>query len=63
MASQKVSTGNTGGVDYIGNALAKHISKSFNVKILDAQAPRQAISNFAEFQVCDIRNFDETKKC
>ena len=62
MAPQRLTVGITGGAGYIGSSLAKHLSQSFNVKILDMRPPRQEISNRVEFQACDIRNFDETKK-
>ena len=62
MAPQRLTVGITGGAGYIGSSLAKHLSQPFNVKIFDIRPPRQEISNRVEFQACDIRNFDETKK-
>lgn len=53
--------GITGGTGYVGSSLAKHLVKSFDVKLLDIKSPKQKFQGNASFQLCDVRNFEEVK--
>lgn len=54
--------GITGGTGYIGSSLAKYLARSFKVKLLDIKAPKQKSQENINFQLCDIRNYEELKK-
>ena len=53
--------GITGGAGYIGSSLARHLVKSFEVKLLDVREPKQKFQGNANFQLCDVRNYEEVK--
>ena len=53
--------GITGGAGYIGSSLAKHLVKSFEIKLLDIKSPKQKFERNASFQLCDVRNYEEVK--
>jgi UDP-glucose 4-epimerase len=61
MGSHKWLVGITGGSGYIGSSLAKHLARSFDVRLLDIKVPRQKLGGGVGFQICDIRNLDEMK--
>lgn len=49
----------TGGLGFIGRSLTKHLSKEFQVRILDIKSSSEDFSP-ANFVHCDIRNYQET---
>jgi nucleoside-diphosphate-sugar epimerase len=53
--------GITGGAGYIGSCLAKHLVKSFDIKLLDIKSPKQKFEGNTSFQLCDVRNYEEVK--
>jgi nucleoside-diphosphate-sugar epimerase len=53
--------GITGGAGYVGSSLAKHLVKSFDVKLLDIKSPKQKFQGNTSFQLCDVRNYEEVK--
>lgn len=48
-----------GGVGFIGKSLAKHLSKKFQVKILDVRTPPKDVEDFVAYTHCDVRNYQE----
>jgi UDP-glucose 4-epimerase len=54
--------GIVGGAGFIGSSLARHLNERFEVKILDVKEPAEDLRN-AEFRQCDIRIYEEVKKC
>lgn len=52
----------TGGLGFVGSALAKHLSSRFDVKILDNRVPgpSNAIDKL-DFVKCDVTKYDEIK--
>jgi len=54
--------GITGGVGFIGSSLAKHLERSFDVRLLDIKQPTQRLQGSVRFQLCDIRNFEEVRR-
>jgi nucleoside-diphosphate-sugar epimerase len=54
--------GITGGVGYIGSSLAKRITKSFDVNLIDIREPKETLQKNVCFQQCDVRNYKEVKK-
>jgi len=52
----------TGGSGYIGYCLAKHLSKTFSIRVLDIKEPLFPRNNSIEFHRCDIRDQEEVKK-
>jgi nucleoside-diphosphate-sugar epimerase len=53
--------GIVGGSGYIGSALAKHLSSSFLVKIIDVKEPKYLDNNMI-FEQCDIRQYEDVRK-
>jgi len=53
--------GIVGGSGFIGSSLAKYLSSSFRVKILDVKEPKNKLKSLT-FELCDIRNFEQVKK-
>lgn len=51
--------GIVGGAGFIGRSLAKHLSKSFKVKILDVQRPSKDLEDSVAHAHCDVRNYQE----
>jgi nucleoside-diphosphate-sugar epimerase len=51
--------GIVGGAGFVGSTLARHLSKSFKVKVLDVKPVPKDLERKVEYQLCDIRNFDE----
>jgi nucleoside-diphosphate-sugar epimerase len=47
--------GIVGGSGYVGSALAKHLSSSFSVKIVDVIEPKHLGGNNIVFERCDVR--------
>ena len=62
MGSHRWLVGITGGTGYIGSSLAKHLARSFDVRLLDVKVPSQEFGDSVGFQICDVRNLDEMKK-
>lgn len=58
----KCLIGITGGSGYIGSSLAKRLASSFDTRLLDIREPKQSLGESVDFQLCDIRNFEETEK-
>jgi UDP-glucose 4-epimerase len=48
-----------GGSGFVGFSLARHLSSTFDVKILDIREPRD--KSFA-FEFCDVRSYEQVKK-
>jgi nucleoside-diphosphate-sugar epimerase len=57
----KFVVGITGGSGYIGSSLAKHLAKSFDVKLLDIKSPNQKLQGNTSFHLCDVRKYKEVK--
>jgi nucleoside-diphosphate-sugar epimerase len=53
--------GITGGAGYIGTSLARHLVRSFNVKLLDIKAPEKKLQENISFQLCDVRNYKQVR--
>jgi nucleoside-diphosphate-sugar epimerase len=51
--------GIVGGAGFIGRSLARHLSKSFKVKILDVQSPLKDLEEYSAYCHCDVRNYQE----
>ena len=45
MRSRKWLVGITGGSGFIGSSLAKHLARSFDVRLFDVNPPRQKFGN------------------
>lgn len=61
MRSRKWLVGITGGSGFIGSSLAKHLARSFDVRLFDVNPPRQKFGNGVSFQICDVRVFEEVR--
>ena len=48
-----------GGTGFIGKSLARHLSKKFDVKILDVRKPPKDLEGFVGYSHCDVRNYHE----
>lgn len=48
-----------GGAGFVGESLAKHLSRKFQVEILDIRAPRESLEKFLNYTKCDIRHYQE----
>lgn len=44
-----------GGAGFIGKSLAEHLSKRFEVRILDVQKPPEHLKAFVDYVHCDVR--------
>jgi len=53
--------GIVGGAGFIGSALARHLSRSFKVKVLDKTSIPK-LKEELEFQRCDIRKYDDLER-
>lgn len=51
------------GAGFIGWSLAKHLSRFFEVKVLDLKQPREKVMEKIKYAFCDIRSYDYVKKC
>jgi len=51
-----------GGSGFVGSNIAKSLSSSFEVKILDISSPPADVAQLASFQECDIRKYDAVKE-
>jgi len=49
-----------GGLGFIGKSLARHLSKKFEVKILDVKPITKDLKGFVTHVRCDVRNYQET---
>ena len=54
--------GITGGSGYIGSSIAKKISTSYNVKLIDIRPPKQKLPEKVSFEECDLRDYNRVKK-
>lgn len=50
----------TGGAGFIGKSLARHLSKKFEVKIIDVKPIPEDLKDFVTHVRCDVRNYRET---
>jgi len=57
----KYRIGIVGGSGFIGISLAKHLSKTFQVKVLDKNPIPDVLKNRVEFGYCDIQKYDEVE--
>jgi nucleoside-diphosphate-sugar epimerase len=48
-----------GGAGFVGKSLAKHLSKDFEVKILDVKQIPEDLKRFVASVSCDVRNYQE----
>jgi nucleoside-diphosphate-sugar epimerase len=55
----KYTVGIVGGSGFIDLSLAKHLSSTFNLKILDVKEPKD--KSFA-FEFCDVRSYEQVKE-
>ncbi len=51
-----------GGSGYIGSSLAKYLSNSFRVKVLDTNPVPDSIRQTVQFEFCDITDSDDVNK-
>ena len=49
-----------GGAGFVGKSLARHLSKEFEIKILDVRPIPEDLKGFVEHVHCDVRNYQET---
>jgi nucleoside-diphosphate-sugar epimerase len=54
--------GITGGSGYIGLSLAGHLAKFFDVKLFDVKVPERRFEEHVNFEVCDVRNYEDVKR-
>jgi len=54
--------GIVGGSGFIGSSLAEHLSKSFQVKVLDVREPPQGVGGKVDYIPCDIRAYEQVKE-
>lgn len=54
--------GIVGGSGFVGSSLARHLSESFKVKVIDKRTVPEDLRNRVDFQQCDIRNYDEVRQ-
>ena len=57
MTRHKISV--VGGSGFVGLALAKHLAKSFQVKVVDKNPISEKIQGRITFEQCDIKNYNE----
>ena len=57
MTRHKISV--VGGSGFVGLALAKHLAKSFQVKVIDKKPISEKIQGRITFEQCDIKNYNE----
>lgn len=50
-----------GGAGFIGKSLARHLSKKFQVKILDVKTPPKDLEGFVGYTQCDVRDYEEVE--
>jgi nucleoside-diphosphate-sugar epimerase len=50
-----------GGARFIGESLARHLSKKFLVKILDVRVPQKDLGNSVSYIPCDVRDYKEVE--
>jgi len=48
-----------GGSGFVGFSLAKHLSSTFDIKILDVREPKD---ESLVFEFCDVRDYEQVKK-
>ena len=51
-----------GGAGFVGSALARHLSKSFLVKILDMKPMPKDLKGKMEYKQCDVRRYSDVKR-
>jgi UDP-glucose 4-epimerase len=51
-----------GGTGFIGGSLARHLTKGFQVIILDVKPPQEDLKRLVTYRNCDIRNLRQTTK-
>jgi nucleoside-diphosphate-sugar epimerase len=54
--------GIVGGSGFIGLTLARHLSKSFRVKILDRKPMPRDLEDKLEYEQCDVQKYSEVKR-
>jgi UDP-glucose 4-epimerase len=54
--------GIVGGSGFVGNSLAEHLSKSFQVKVLDVKGPPKDVRDKVDYVLCDVRAYEQVKK-
>lgn len=52
----------TGGLGYVGSCLAKHLSKTYHIRVLDVRDQPGPRTNRIQFRRCDIRNLEAVKE-
>lgn len=55
----KPKIGVVGGAGFVGKSLARHLSKEFEVKILDVKPIPEDLKRFVAHVHCDVRNYQE----
>jgi UDP-glucose 4-epimerase len=54
--------GITGGSGFVGSSLAEHLSKSFQVKVLDVKEPPKSVRDRVDYVPCDVRSYDQVRE-
>jgi len=54
--------GIVGGTGFIGSALATHLCRSFEIKILDIKPMPKDLEGKVEYHPCDVRRFDDVER-
>jgi UDP-glucose 4-epimerase len=54
--------GIVGGSGFVGSSLAEHLSKSFQVKVLDIKEPPKSVRNKVDYAPCDVRSYDQVRE-
>ena len=54
--------GIVGGTGFIGSALATHLCRSFEIKILDIKPMPKDLEGKVEYRRCDVRRFDDVDR-
>jgi len=52
----------TGGSGYIGSSLAKRISKTFDIVLIDIKSPKEKMGNNVTFKQCDVTNYEQVSR-
>ena len=54
--------GIVGGSGFVGSSLAEHLSKSFQVKVLDVKEPPRDVRGKIDYVPCDIRAYEQVRE-
>ena len=54
--------GVVGGSGFIGSSIAKYLSRSFQVKVLDIKEPPKSIRDKVDYVFCDVRAYEQVRE-